>query len=245
MKYRESLCARAALALVLGFSSESLAANNKVSDLGDLVNNHEHQSTDHSLSLLMQKTEFIGKEKYTERAKEILEDSIKFLMSEFGTTPLNTGNVRINVSDSAHGEVNLIPYSDGSRTMLVSPIYLAEGQEHYFVHEIFHGYFQSDHMMRTMSDLDIERWATYAQYRYKYKSFSNDEIAQRISSDYAVALGDVEKLTAKKSIDRNLPKREIRKIYIAGALTLFSRSHHENFTRYQKLIGMSDQKVTP
>lgn len=111
---------------------------------------------------------------------------LEFLAFEFGPPPVDVFKFTIRFQDGFTGHLKITEFEDGSRLLVVDPIYLRDDQERVLVHELFHLTYQSAAMMRAYNNHALESWATYAQYRYLYKGADNRQIAQNLRRDFSL-----------------------------------------------------------
>lgn len=158
-----------------------------------------------------------------------------FLLKEFGSSPIIDGKVQVvfclKLKDHA-----FMMNQGKNRVVKLEVLNLYPTEHHFIVHEIFHAYFQDNTMLSTLSREEIEAWATYAQYRYKYRNIKNREIKMKLIRKFHLTKEKIKSLHNNKNAWYGDPYTITQK-YIVNALFLFSQPHLHNYKIYRKMLG--------
>jgi len=175
---------------------------------------------------------FIAVENY----EKIFYNLFKFLINTFGS-PIILKNLihidfRENISFSNHAITEVDP--NNNRRIIMSTQNLFEDQRHFIIHELFHSFYQTSSMLK-MPEHVVEGWATYAQYKYKYYGYSNNDIKSLLIEKYSISQNDIKTYSSKPW--STLPQNQKIKAYIVSSLKLFSNDHMVNYIRYRSLLN--------
>ena len=183
-------------------------------------------------------------EHHRERGKEVLQDAVDFLLKEFGPPPAESGPWYVIIKGVIGGTTTVIPQRDGSKLTTLDPIFLHATYLGTAVHELHHARYLTDKMFDSLSPHEIEKWATYAQYRYKYRNHDNASIAKIIKDDFfpnGYTEGE-RKRRASRELHPDLGGPATQQIYSALALELFERPHTQIRANYWRIVDDSRKR---
>jgi len=183
----------------------------------------------------VQRTEFDVPKERREAVYAAVVDGLRFLEGEFGSPPFTCASIKVVLGENlARHAVTDIRPSCG-RVIEIDVLNLYESQRHFIVHELFHAYYQPDAML-DRPKADLERWATYAQYRYKYPGQRNSEIWETLSERFGLNPPSSQLREAMSQPWVSLSNDLRNQVYVLNTEPLFRRDHEENHQEYRELL---------
>lgn len=171
-------------------------------------------------------------------ASNIFQSVIVFLMENFGQPFYNREPIIVNIGHSLESEAQVRISNGRKRDVYLNSVNVVfETERMYIAHELFHALYQSDRWLRTGSQADIEGWATYAQYLYRYPKLSNQEIADTLRKDFpAIERPTVSDGRAEVVPWQVLPPAQRIENYIRSAYALLRSDRYSNYLKYRETI---------
>ena len=194
------------------------------------------------VNLLIARSSVHAKTSDREAAYSTVVSLLGFLVSEFGSPRLSNDRIVIRFENSVAYHALTHVKENGTRILRIESINLITSQQHFVVHELFHAYFQWDRFF-AWGEWEVEKWATYAQYRFKYRGLENKEIYKTLVREFHIVQNDLEQQYSKNRIWSSENEDIIRKKYIIASLELFKLSHSEVFRLYRNIIAGGRQVI--
>ena len=214
-----------------------------VSDTQPLVLAQSSRATQIQSIQMYPKLSVTAPPEHFEQAKKTLDSVMNYLIQDFGPAPAEIGNLTVIFKDVIGGDLHITQYPNGSRSTTVDPIYLREDQAHTITHEVFHGLYQTDRMLDSLPLAELEKWATYAEYRYKYHGQDNLQIAQKLKEDFDMSTPEKRNMAASRELRDGISGSERQIISAALALQLFEKPHQQNYVTYRNMLRANVPKI--
>lgn len=168
-----------------------------------------------------------------DEAKQAIIECFSFLSKEFGSPPLQDYNINININlkNKSHAITKINKLK--RRTIEINAININKNQRDYLLHELFHAFYQNDRILSKPIN-EVEAWATYAQYRYKYRGSQNSDIKTMLIDKFSISKNDLGIFKNNKFIET--PDAFKSKAYVINIFNLLSVDHFQNYLAYRDLI---------
>ena len=228
-------------AIVMNVSCTFVSDKSTVSEYSQpLVLTQSQRATQIQSIQMYPKLSVTAPPEYFEQAKKNLEEILRFFIGDFGPPPLaDIGEIRIKFDYKVLSNLEVRLPKDGSREVMLDPIFL-NFHDYFIAHEYFHAFYQSDTMLDSCSITFLEGWATYAQYRYKNRNKTNQEIGDKLKADFGIQETTIKRIENGSNIRYHGRLHEEQKDYIAAALILFKKPHNQNVSSYRaRLEGVN------
>jgi len=167
--------------------------------------------------------------------KLLIDILLDFLINTFGSPPLIETDVQLIFGNFPEHHASVQIGKGEIRKIKIDTMNLFESNNHFIIHELFHSYYQTDEIFNHNEEI-YEGWATYAQYKFKYQSLSNEEIRNIFLRGLKMNLKDLEEYDFKNVPWEALPYPQRMKNYLISSIKLFSRPHYVNYISYRGLI---------
>jgi len=191
---------------------------------------------------MRQMTVFNNIPKTFNNARKIISDIYIYLSNNFGAPICLSSPVIIEFVNGSTDHAVMSLGENSQRTVKVDVFNLYKKERHFLAHELFHAFYQDDDMLNG-NIYNIEKWATYAQYLYKYRGYSNHDIRKRLSEYANLSNNELAYFEKYNGPLSALNADQQLKAYVTNVLPLFENKHMENYAALRDKLNKQGASI--